>query len=53
MGAALKAIGWSGGALVGHDIGGGIAQLIAVDQSSLINSLVLVDAIAYDSFPLA
>src|SRR3982074_2765871 len=52
MGAALKAIGWSGGALVGHDIGGGIAQLIAVDQSSLINSLVLVDAIAYDSFPV-
>jgi pimeloyl-ACP methyl ester carboxylesterase len=52
MGAALKAIGWSDGALVGHDIGGGIAQLVAVDQTSLINCLVLVDTIAYDSFPI-
>jgi pimeloyl-ACP methyl ester carboxylesterase len=29
--AFLTALGWSNGTLVGHDIGGGIAQLIAVD----------------------
>jgi hypothetical protein len=31
--AFLTALGWSNGTLVGHDIGGGIAQLIAVDQT--------------------
>jgi pimeloyl-ACP methyl ester carboxylesterase len=50
--AFLKTIGWNSGTLVGHDIGGGIAQLIAIDQTSLIQRLVLVDTIAYDSFPV-
>jgi 2-hydroxymuconate-semialdehyde hydrolase len=49
--AALKTIGWSGGAVVGHDIGGGVAQLLAIDDRVCIRRLVLVDAIAYDSFP--
>ena len=53
IGAFLTALGWSNGTLVGHDIGGGIAQLIAVDQAFLIQRLVLVDTIAYDSFPVA
>src|ERR1700742_3511289 len=48
---ALKTIGWSGGAVVGHDIGGGVAQLLAIDDRVRIRRLVLVDAIAYDSFP--
>ncbi|NKJ39553.1 alpha/beta hydrolase [Rhizobium sp. SG570] len=52
IGALLEAIGWHDGALVGHDIGGGIAQLIAVDRPSLLDRLVLVDTIAYDSFPV-
>jgi len=38
-------------AIVGHDIGGGIAQLIAVEHSSLVDRLILVDSITYDSFP--
>jgi pimeloyl-ACP methyl ester carboxylesterase len=50
---ALETIGWSGGAVVGHDIGGGVAQLLAVDDRVRIRRLVLVDAIAYDSFPEA
>jgi 2-hydroxymuconate-semialdehyde hydrolase len=53
IGTFLTALGWSNGTLVGHDIGGGIAQLIAVDQAFLIQRLVLVDTIAYDSFPVA
>lgn len=37
--------------LVGHDIGGGVAQLLALDVPELLSHLVLVDSIAYDSFP--
>ncbi|MBY3060413.1 alpha/beta hydrolase, partial [Rhizobium leguminosarum] len=52
IGTLLETIGWRDGALVGHDIGGGIAQLVAVDRPALLNRLVLVDTIAYDSFPV-
>ena len=48
--AALLSIGWTGGTVVGHDIGGGVAQLLAL-QDPRIEKLVLVDAIAYESFP--
>jgi 2-hydroxymuconate-semialdehyde hydrolase len=53
VGTFLKIVGWSGGTLVGHDIGGGVAQLIAVDRASSVRRLVLVDTIAYDSFPVS
>ena len=52
MAAALDAIGWRDGTLVGHDIGGGVAQLIAIDQANFVRQLVLVDTIAYESFPV-
>ncbi|MGN8117409.1 alpha/beta fold hydrolase [Labrys sp. 22185] len=52
IGELLETIGWNRGALVGHDIGGGIAQLVAVDRPPLLDRLVLVDTIAYDSFPV-
>lgn len=48
---ALARIGWAGGTLVGHDIGGGVAQLIALDHPALIHALILVDSVMYDSFP--
>lgn len=48
---ALLALGWARGTLVGHDIGGGIVQLIAVDHPEIIERLILVDSIVYDSFP--
>jgi 2-hydroxymuconate-semialdehyde hydrolase len=48
---ALRLLNWRGGAIVGHDIGGGVAQLLAVNHSDLVRGLVLVDTIAYDSFP--
>lgn len=37
--------------LVGHDIGGGVAQLVAAHHPALVERLVLVDTIAYDSWP--
>lgn len=52
IGTLLETIGWRAGALVGHDIGGGIAQLIAVDRPALLDRLALVDTISYDSFPV-
>jgi pimeloyl-ACP methyl ester carboxylesterase len=40
-------------AVVGHDQGGAIAQLIAVDHPERISALVLADAEAYDNWPSA
>lgn len=37
--------------VVGHDIGGGIAQLFCCDHPETVRGLVLIDTIAYDSFP--
>jgi pimeloyl-ACP methyl ester carboxylesterase len=48
---ALGHLNWHGGTIVGHDIGGGVAQLLAVARPDLVRRLVLVDTIAYDSFP--
>lgn len=38
--------------IVGHDIGGGIAQLIAVNYPEKIRKLVLIDSICFDSWPI-
>ncbi|ALR23097.1 alpha/beta fold hydrolase [Sphingobium baderi] len=48
---ALRMLGWERGAIVGHDIGGGIAQLIALAEPEMFDRLILVDSIVYDSFP--
>lgn len=48
---ALELMKWRGGTIVGHDIGGGVAQLLALARPDLVRRLVLVDTIAYDSFP--
>lgn len=37
--------------VVGHDIGGGVAQLLALAAPDRVSGLVLVDTICYDSFP--
>jgi pimeloyl-ACP methyl ester carboxylesterase len=47
----LSQIEWQGGTVVGHDIGGGVAQLLAVDNRERVRNLIIVDSIAYDSFP--
>lgn len=51
LAAALRRLNWRGGTIVGHDIGGGVAQLLAVSHPDLVRRLVLIDTIAYDSFP--
>lgn len=37
--------------VVGHDIGGGVAQLLAVEASERVSGLVLINSIVTDSFP--
>jgi 2-hydroxymuconate-semialdehyde hydrolase len=49
--AAMHETGWQRGTVVGHDIGGGVAQLLALDTSLSIDRMALVDSVAYDSFP--
>jgi pimeloyl-ACP methyl ester carboxylesterase len=46
----LEALRLDDPALVGHDIGGGIAQLMALDGG--VRTMVLVDSIAFDSWPI-
>lgn len=38
--------------LVGHDLGGGVAQIAAVRFPERIRGLVLVNAVCYDSWPI-
>ena len=38
--------------LVGHDIGGGVAQIYATRHPERVRSMVLVDTVAYDSWPV-
>lgn len=38
--------------VVAHDIGGGIAQLMAVNHPERIDRLVLADAVCFDSWPI-
>ncbi|MBA0126439.1 alpha/beta hydrolase [Haloechinothrix sp. YIM 98757] len=37
--------------LIGHDIGGAIAQLFAADNASRVDRLMLIDSVSYDSWP--
>jgi 2-hydroxymuconate-semialdehyde hydrolase len=47
----LRKLNWEGSAIVGHDIGGGVAQLMCANDHEAAERLVLIDTIAYDSFP--
>jgi pimeloyl-ACP methyl ester carboxylesterase len=51
--AFMREVGWDRGAVAGHDIGGGIAQLLALESPQAITNLVLLDTIAYDSWPVS
>jgi pimeloyl-ACP methyl ester carboxylesterase len=48
----MRAIGLDRAVLVGHDLGGGVAQIVAVQHRELVRGLVLMNAIAYDSWPI-
>jgi pimeloyl-ACP methyl ester carboxylesterase len=38
--------------IVGHDLGGGVAQIIATEHQSIINKCVLTNCVAFDSWPV-
>jgi pimeloyl-ACP methyl ester carboxylesterase len=46
------AIGIERAVLVGHDLGGGVAQIAAVCQPGFCSGLLLTNAIGYDSWPI-
>jgi pimeloyl-ACP methyl ester carboxylesterase len=48
----LEELDVSRAALVGHDLGGGVAQILAVQRPSLCAGLVLTNSIGYDSWPI-
>lgn len=48
----LDAVGVERIVLVGHDLGGGVAQIAAVRSPERCAGLVLVNSIAYDSWPI-
>jgi pimeloyl-ACP methyl ester carboxylesterase len=48
----MRGVGLEGGAVVGHDLGRGIAQIPAVRTPELVRGLVLTNAICYDSWPI-
>lgn len=48
----MGAIGLDRAILVGHDIGGGVVQNLAVRRSELAEGLVLTNSISYDSWPV-
>jgi pimeloyl-ACP methyl ester carboxylesterase len=51
MATILSKLNWDGRAIAGHDIGGGVAQLMFANNPEVAERLVLIDSIAYDSFP--
>ncbi|HWB71728.1 MAG TPA: alpha/beta fold hydrolase [Egibacteraceae bacterium] len=49
----LDELGIDSAVLAGHDLGGGVAQIAAVRRRSGCAGLLLTNAIAYDSWPIA
>ncbi len=49
--ALLDALGISRACIVGHDAGGGVAQVMAVRWPQRVSHLALVDAVAFDDWP--
>ncbi len=45
-------VGLTHATVAGHDIGGGVAQLLALGRPELVKRLVLLDTVAYDSWPV-
>ncbi len=48
----MEMIGLERAIIVGHDLGGGVAQILAVRRPGLVAGLVLMNAISYDSWPI-
>jgi len=48
----LDELHWPDCAVVGHDVGGGVAAMLAGRHADIVTRLVLVDTICYDNFPI-
>jgi pimeloyl-ACP methyl ester carboxylesterase len=48
----IEAIGGGPVHLVGHDVGGGVAQIMAVRSPELVRDLTLVNSVGYDYWPV-
>ena len=48
----MDALGITSANVVAHDIGGGVAQLMAVNAPEKVNKLVLIDSVCFDSWPI-
>lgn len=52
LAAWMHHLGLERAAVVGHDLGGGVAQILAVRYPELVGGLVLTNAITHDSWPI-
>lgn len=52
LAAFVDALGISRAVFAGHDLGGGVVQILAVRRPQLCAGLMLTNAIAYDSWPI-
>lgn len=50
--ALLDALGIAQATVVGHDIGGGVAQLLAVRHAERVSRLGLINSVCYDVWPI-
>ena len=50
--AFMETIGVHQAAVAGHDIGGGVAQLLAVDEPQRVARLILIDSIVDNNWPI-
>jgi 2-hydroxymuconate-semialdehyde hydrolase len=50
--AVVEALGLGPVHLVGHDVGGGICQILAVRRPELVRTLTLVNTVGYDRWPV-
>lgn len=48
----MWALGIRNADVVAHDIGGGVAQLLAVNAPEAVRKLVLIDSVCFDSWPI-
>ena len=48
----LEALGVGPATVVGHDIGGGVAQIMAVHEPGRLAALGLINAVCFDSWPI-
>lgn len=51
LASAMDAAGISGAVVAGHDLGGGVAQILAVRRPDLVHALALIDSAVMDSWP--